>query len=395
MRKTPLKSKSLCLTAIFALLTGAGLSSCASKNMGPFSNEQIDENLYFQEVNSQEDQAFKNKLSKSSFRLMRATYNSFLKDALRYQERNAWLDTLPKGMSHGDAHIQQATWRDGVLSLDDWDTLDRGPYWLDIVRAESSSLIWSKGLGFRNNYSYPCINAYTDAFVRNKHHKAPAAFDQYIETNAAKDLSTHNLWLNASPIPEDSQELLKAFLLHAKNNQLPINDNTQVKSLKSGVGSYTKEKMIFLTSDNMLWELKEVDVAPYLPFNQLSKSGDLCGRYESIIKHQAELKTTNSYPKDCFSFDGRLFTVLKWSHSYFALKDKHIKRYEDLEDYTKWFCSSLAKLHERSMGKPKKKKWTMLLKSPAPLQTTLKRMTQEIATRNEEAYRMLLLSLEE
>ncbi len=401
MRKTLKKIDSLCLTTLGALLVSFALSSCASKHSSAFSEKEVSQNIYLQELLSKEDSKLLKKASESSFSLMRATFDSYLKELKNYETLNAWLATLPSGIIHGDSHIKQVSWRNLVPSLDDWDTVSEGPYWSDILRAELSAKLMAKSLGFRNEDTYPCLDAYTKAIVRNEYPEIPRSFDNHIKANSDKDLSTSKDWTGAQNLLASQKPLYEGFLKFAKDNAFAIDRETPVKSYSSGIGSLTKDKLLFLDAQNSLWELKEVDAQPLGTFRPLSTTNpnDLCSRYNFLIKHDGY---EDSKPRACFSFDGKVFTLLKWSHSFYALKSDHVQSFAQLEKYTKWVCSELAKFHMLSMndstrdsqGGAKKRKWSMILKSPAPFQTTIQRMTSEIAKTHEDAYRMLLLHLE-
>lgn len=393
MRKPFQKSKSLSLTAFGALLSGLLLVSCASQKLGPFNESDINSNIYFQSVEERNNPKLSAKARESAYQLLRATFPAFLKDAKAYSNSNAWLDTLPQGEIFGDIHIQQPTWRDLKIGLDDWDTVSTGPYWLDVLRAEVSALVWTRSLGFRNDYNYPCLDAYTKAFVRNDYVEPQKHFDSFIKPNTEKSQSTNSEWTSAPAIKDSEKALLAAFLKYSKEQSLKLSETTPVRSFSSGVGSLQSTKLIFLDSQNTLWELKEVELAPLASFyEKTSDAASGCSRYASLIKGN---DYSASKPKACFEFEGRLFTLLNWSHSYFSLKDKHIQSYDQLKKHTEWVCSELARFHKRSADKATEKKWSMLLKSPAPLQTTLKRMTREMAAKTDEAYRMLLLSGQE
>ncbi len=389
MRKPLTNSKSLCLTASWALLAAGLLTSCSSKPKGPFSEKEMESNLFYQAIATTDNVELRAKAEEDPYQLLRATFPEFLKMAKSTSDSNAWLSTLPGGEIFGDIHVQQPTWRNLKLDLDDWDTIAQGPYWLDLLRAESSALVWTRALGFRNEYDYPCINAYTNVLVRGQKVEDPKVFDSFIKANTDKDQSTESSWTKAPPLKDSEKAIYQSFLKFVEGQNLPINTETPVRSFSSGIGSFSKTKLLFLSQDNVLWELKEVDAHPLEAYQTDKQQGSLCSRYDNLLKSDAY---PSSKPKACFEFEGRVFTLLQWTHSYFSLKAKHIQSFDQLHKHTEWVCSSLAEFHLKSMDKSKQRKWSMILKSPAPFQTTHKRMSREVADEIQKAYQMLLLS---
>jgi hypothetical protein len=371
------------LTSLTLMAGLLALSSCAARKLGPYTQEKIRNNLYFSFYKAQRDRKMLERISTSSFNLLRATYPEFLSDLERHLRKGDLLETLPTGLIHGDFHPQQMAWRNGVALLDDWDTVETGPLWRDIVRMESASQLLAHEEGLRAYPQSPCWDAYIQSFTKQKILSTDYALKPIAKNEEdTPDFSQNPAWKkaqNADKIPPDLLVAVNTWL--TEQNDLPIKLSDPKKRLVSGIGSLLKEKIIFLDPKKQLWELKEVETLG---------DGEPCARYQQFDEVQTKLFSEPAV-HGCWSWQGRSFTLLKWSARYWSPNTKDFKTTENLIRHTQWMCSELATFHKASLDDLAIRQWSLALQSETPLKQRISRLSDIIFKNYLDAHRMILL----
>jgi hypothetical protein len=369
------------------------LASCASRSVEPYTRAEIQENIYFHYFRKLDDSRLRQRSTQSSYHLLRSTYPEFLLDLRRLEPGRGLFDTLPQGLMHGDFHMQQMAWRDGQPVLDDWDTVEWGSLWIDLIRLDVSARLTAQEVGLRGYPEDSCIEAYSARFVSDKALNQgrplppPEAQDKSVQ-----DFSQHPVWIKAAHEREIPPELLAAFREWlGAHPQLGPRPTDPMKRLVFGVGSYLNEKVIVLDSQKQLWELKEVDTHPMESIGwRPSKNG--CARYEKLAQVSASLPNNSGAGsvKACWSWQGRTFTLLKWDLDYWSPSTADFKTLPQLVNHTQWMCERLAEFHKASLDEVSTRHWALALKSRTPLRTRLIELSTEAFKTYQEGYRMIL-----
>jgi len=377
-------SRFLTLTPLLAVFV---LSSCSTPRVGPYTQKEIQENVYFHYFRKLEDNKLRKKILASSYTLMRSTYPEFLLDVKRIEASSRLLEDLPPALIHGDFHPLQMAWRNGDAVLDDWDTVHEGLPWMDVVRMEASAKLLAGEEGLRAYPDSVCLEAYADYFTTGKPSgKARALRPVDKQEELFEDFSQHPVWKNAASATEIPKDLLEAFHSWISSNpELPVTATDPMKHLVSGVGSLLKQKVLVLDTQKKLWELKEVDASP----------GE-CSNYTKLqdVFTQVGVAQGQNPIQSCWSWQGRVFTLLRWDLRYWSPDAKDFKNTAQLVDHVRWSCEKLAEFHKASLDPVATRNWTLALKSPAPLKTRLRALSQEVFKTYQSGYRMIMLEQE-
>ncbi|MEO5668258.1 MAG: hypothetical protein ABIR96_09385 [Bdellovibrionota bacterium] len=363
------------------------IASCATPKIGPYTQAEIQENIYFHFFRKLSNAKLRKKIVASPYTLMRSTYAEFEIQLGQQAPEGGLLYTLPQGLAHGDFHPLQMAWRNGSPVLDDWDTVETKPLWTDLVRMESAARLLASSEGLRAYPESVCIDAYADRFTSGKQSgKAHALRPSAKNEELFEDFSQHPLWKNADSadkIPSDLLVAMKEWIVSRPD--LPFKADAPLKHHISGVGSFLKEKILALDADKKLWELKEVDTSP---------GG--CARYEKLMTVFTKLDGSEGENpvRACWSWQGRTFTLLKWDIRYWGPDANDFKSASLLADHVRWMCEKLAEFHQASLSETEIRDWTLALKAVAPLKTRLRELSTEAFKAYQDGYRMILLSQE-
>jgi len=362
--------------------------SCSTSTEGPYSAKEIQENIHFHHFRKVSDPKLQKKILDSSYALMRATYPEFLIDVKRLDPGGSLLETLPRGLAHGDFHPLQMSWRNENAALDDWDTVEHKALWHDLVRMESAARLLASEEGLRGYPESVCIDSYAARFVTSKPGKIQGQplkpSPQKIES--FEDFSTHPVWQKAddpSRIPPQLLEDFRAWIMSKPD--LPFKSNAPMKRLVSGVGSLMKEKVLVLDARQQLWELKEVDAL----------AGG-CARYEALSKTLQTLgsSATPNPVHACWSWQERSFTLLRWDARYWGPDTDDFRSAAELGEHVRWMCENLADFHKASLDTRAIREWTLALRSAAPVRTRLREISSGAFKSYQDAYRMILAEQE-
>lgn len=363
------------------------VSSCSTPRVGPYTQQEIQENIYFHYFRKLSDNKLRNKISASSYTLMRSTYPEFLLDLQRINPSSRFLEALPQGLAHGDFHPLQMAWRNGEPVMDDWDTIQRAPLWTDIVRFEVAARLLASEEGLRGYPESACLESYTARVLTGKPSGAARALRPTPKQEELfQDFSEHPTWNKAESESKIPKDLLADFRLWiGTQTGLAITPADPMKRLVSGVGSFLKEKILVLDAQKKLWELKEVDARP----------GD-CANYESLIKVEEKLgpQALKNPVQACWNWKGRNFTLLKWDIRYWGPDTKDFKSAVQLSDHVRWMCERLAEFHHASLSESEQRDWRLALKSPAPLRLRLREISDDAFKAYQSGYRMIMLEQE-
>ncbi len=371
----------------FALVIGPLQTSCSTPRVGPYTQQEIQDNIYFHYFRKLSDAKLQKKIATSSYTLMRSTFAEFKLDLQRISASNRFLEALPQGLTHGDFHPLQMAWRNGDPVLDDWDTVQKGPLWIDVVRFEVAARLLAGEEGLRGYPESSCLESYSARLVSGKRSGAARALRPLAKQEELfQDFSQHPIWAkaeNESKIPKDLLADFRSWI--DAGPDLPIKSTDPMKRLVSGVGSYLKEKILILDAQKKLWELKEVDAGP----------GD-CSSYESLSKLEKKLgpQALQEAVRACWTWKGRNFTLLQWDIRYWSPATKDFKSAVQLADHVRWMCERIAEFHEGSLSESEIRDWRMALKSPAPLRQRLREISDAAFTTYQSGYRMIMLEQE-
>lgn len=355
--------------------------SCATRTKAPYSTDEIRENIYLHYYKKSDGLKTKQRMKDSSYSLLRSTYPEFLIDLEHSANGTPFLNALPHGLSHGDFHPLQVSIRDGISTLDDWDTVQTGPLWRDIVRMESAGRLLAQEEGLRGYPETACIDAYADRVVKGPQKLTPFRPAGFKEDNYP-DFSQSPTWQGAeseSAIPKD---LLTAFRQWVgQNPQLGLRSDAPLKRLVSGVGSLLKEKIILLDDQKRLWEMKEVDTRP----------GE-CAAYESLAKVFERISASfgPSPIQACWVWNQRLFTLIRWDQRYWNPEKADFKSAAQVADHVRWACDKLAEFHLASLNEGDTRTWQLAWKSSAPLKSRVREISAASFRRYQEGYRLIL-----
>jgi hypothetical protein len=378
------------LLAPLALLS---LVQCSSPRIGPYTQKEVDENIYFHYFRKLEDKKLRAKIAKSPYALMRSTYPEFVIAVGRAPAAKALLAELPRGLIHGDFHPLQMSWRNGEAYLDDWDTVTTGELWQDIVRQDAAAKILASSEGLRGYPDSVCLDAYAKVFVSGKSSgKGQALAPSTKQGESIEDFSKHPVWEKAEDEKEIPKELLAALRewIPSQTN-LPIKNTDPMKRLVSGVGSLLKQKILVLDESKRLWEMKEVDAR-----------ADGCASYAKLAASFAKLATLSlpatpapSNPVHaCWQWKDRTFTLLKWDARYWSPDAEDFKSAPALVEHVTWACEKLADFHRTSLDAKQSREWALALKGSAPLKSRLKEITTAVFKSYQDGYRMILADQE-
>jgi hypothetical protein len=355
--------------------------------VGPYTQQEIQENIYFHYFRKLSDNKLRKKIAASSYTLMRSTYPEFKLDLQRISPSSRFLEALPQGLIHGDFHPLQMAWRNGDPVLDDWDTVQKAPLWTDIVRFEVAARLLASEEGLRGYSESTCLESYAARVVSAKSSGAARALRPTPKQEELfQDFSTHPSWAKAeseSNIPKDLLADFRAWI--DARTDLSIKSTDPMKRLVSGVGSYLKEKILILDAEKRLWELKEVDARP----------GD-CANYESLASLLDKLGAIalKNPVRACWNWKGRNFTLLRWDIRYWSPDAKDFKSAVQLTDHVRWMCERLAEFHQAGLSESEIRDWRLALKSPAPLAQRLREISDDAFKSYQSGYRMIMLEQE-
>jgi hypothetical protein len=221
------------------------LTSCSTR--APLiEREHKEKNSYFTFYNQQID-GFKRKIETSSFFLLRASLNSFLENISSEKHPQELLNLLPWTVVHGDFHVQQMAWRNGQSALDDFDTIDFGPIWIDLVRLEASAQLVAKSQSFHNFSPGACTKAYAATLLNLSKQKPPQAIGTPYPVDK-KPLSNslfenQDTWKKASTsVPSIVRQKIQT---HA-SEKWPSQKIIAIRAMVDGVGSFNLEKYLLL-----------------------------------------------------------------------------------------------------------------------------------------------------
>ena len=330
----------LTLVASLALVMNA-CTSLGEKSGPVFKDSELGRNAYYG-FYATSAEALQKKLRKTPFHLFRGSFHVFLSRLGDPKRPVEILQGMGSTLVFGDFHPQQMTLSAGEARLDDFDTVGRGPWWIDLVRMEAGALVVAQIQSLKSYMSGACVDAYTQALTHQKIEGTPVPMDRSTEKSAehAADLAD---WKEAKgAVPEDLKEAFK--------KQIESEGKTRVfdmRAYQGGVGSFLTLKYLALLANDSILELKMEDE---LPLNALGATGvskspaqPTCKRFVDGAKSYAPKVDWN-----CWNFGNHSYARIPWSLKYVAPEPNDFKSEKLLADHLAWMCSSLALVHSRN-----------------------------------------------
>lgn len=377
------------------------VASCASQNEeAVFSPQKLSKNPYFQFYQQQVPE-YQKLLSTSAFHLLRGSDEVFLESVSLPQSAQGFFRSFATPFVHGDFHADQMAKIEGQDSLDDLDTSDWAPFWIDLVRQESSELVLANELSLKTYTPGACVDAYLETFsptptLSTAPTPGPKPLPKpyfgkgpEVERNPAKPSTPYipKPWTTGTP--SDLSAELNTALLSSYKNLFPDKKFKDVRKVQSGVGSYLATKYMVQSTDNFFVEFKELDAAPLKKLRRSPKSGSLkpCERFlmaAKLFRPQSNLQ--------CTVIGSKSYSVIPYLESYQSAKLKNISDPRDLQSHAAWMCEQLARVHQKTWTPQDIQTLVAAWQSNPLLKERLIMLARNDAELLAEAYRMILES---
>jgi len=364
------------------------LASCSSKNQNVFNESAKSKNAYFN-FYKQQSSEFSELLAKSSFHLLRGSQEIFLSLVHQPESAQGFFKSLPPTFVHGDFHIDQVARIDGVITLDDLDTGDWGPFFIDLVRAESSAQVIAEELGFKNFQNGACTESYFDELGEKKLNSVHAAFPAVPEKAEKKGPYQPLVWPSGVDA-KLSDENLKKLKQHFQKNY-PSRALVEMKKTFGGVGSFRQEKFMVKSDENLFFEYKLLEASPLKNLLHSARSSKMppCERFQLSAKLFRPLENFS-----CLTLNDKSYSLIPYVESYEVAQIKTVANEKELAHHTAWMCKELAKVHQKSWGPGETQKIQLTIQNNPLLVERIHMLAAYDAKLIREAFRMILESKE-
>ena len=366
-----------------ALIFASACSSLGEKSGPVFKDSELGRNAYYG-FYATASEGFQRKLRKTPFHLFRGSFEVFLSRLAEPKRPVEILQGIGSTLAFGDFHPQQMTLSGNEARLDDFDTVARGPWWIDLVRMEAGALVVAQMQSLKSYKSGSCIDAYTRALATQKIQGSPIAMDRGTEkfVEHASDLAD---WKEAKgTVPEDLKEAFK--------KQIESEGKTHVLDMRAyqgGVGSFLTTKYLALLANDSILELKVEDEQPLFALGAIGASKTpappTCARFVNGAKAYAPKVDWN-----CWNFGNKSYARIPWSLKYIAPEAADFKSEKLLSDHLAWMCSSLATVHAPHFDGNDLKSLTIALERNPLFRERLRNLAIEESDGVLRAHRMIL-----
>ena len=280
------------------------------------------------------------------------------------------LDVQTPTFVHGNFHIGLELSTEALANSADLEFSDWGPWYVDLIRLESSALVAATLEGFRNFSPGQCLDAYVaglDAASKSQSLNWPTR-------ESPKLLSTAKENLEFGDSLDSSDALLGPLKLYFTQNNLGTLEDVKVSG---GSGRF-----VVFADDKRVWELREISDSPLKDLSYSGRSSGIpaCDRYKTA----AEL-FGRPIPA-CLVASGKSYAL----GIYVASEPISWGTMEALLERKSRICSNLAILHNKNWTPFDRRSLSLALRKNSTLGDRIHSVALEQSQILLEGYRMIL-----
>jgi hypothetical protein len=375
------------MKAKLLVLTALTLWGCSSTQKAPlFDEEQMSGSAYYGFYKNQ-DPDFQRTMARSPFHLLRANQDPFNARVHQATAKQPLMTDAPQTIVHGDFHLQQMAWEDNArASLDDFDTPDLAPWWIDLVRMEMSSLVAAKQVSLKGEVSGACWDAYVSGLSKLPADPSLAPLSPPLQPLPADHLQEATWTKAKQSVSDETQAKIKTWL--ASLPWSPARKKaTEFRAGRSGVGSYGVDKIYILNGERRLLELKEQSAVPLRTLAQAQQAGKLSACARWIRGAKAFAPSEDAF---CWENEGRAYALLSWALSYWSPDPENFNNLRELRSHVGWMCRELSTVHARNWSEADRKRLALTLRMNAQFKGRVLALARSEAAALDQAYRMIL-----
>lgn len=276
---------------------------------------------------------------------------------------------------HGSFDWTAFVWKDGRPLIEGWENADKGAWWNDLLRIETSALLLAESQSLRTYREGACWNSYKQGLAA-------------ITEGTRAPLPTPVTPLPALP----SQEKTSASYAESPEwkNSLPEVDDSWRKAFERGLPtgiSLQEVRRVSVPTASLAHYVGHLADGKWVEFEELAENE----KFKSGCDRYIQISRAIGIEARCLAIGGRSFAV-KFSPEKWSRPEARDFNAENLAGQLAWMCRNMATLHSKQMSLPQARALYLTLEYNPVFVERLKSFSRDEANRTLVEYRSSITS---